>query len=112
MYFEVGCLCPLVSICLTDNRQACRILFFQQVPVSLRIGSGIRSCRLTVCLSTFNYLKEKSSQQTDEKMKHFDISMDKGALTNVDIIPPPSFSHGDIPFTYLYAYKRQQVIYI
>lgn len=63
-------------------------------------------------MSTFNYLKEKSSQQTDEKMKHFDISMDKGAITNVDIIPPPSFSHGDIPFTYLYAYKRQQVIYI
>lgn len=35
-------------------------------------------------------------------MKQFDIDMDKGALNNVDIIPPPSFSHGDIPFTYLY----------
>lgn len=35
-------------------------------------------------------------------MKQFDIDMAKGALTDVDIIPPPSFSHGDIPFTYLY----------
>lgn len=35
-------------------------------------------------------------------MKQFDIDMAKGALKNVDIIPPPSFSHGDIPFTYLY----------
>lgn len=50
MCFEVGYLCPLVSICLADNGQECRILFFQQVPVSLRTGSGIRSCHLTVCL--------------------------------------------------------------
>lgn len=54
----------------------------------------------------------KKLTQIDDKMKQFDINMDKGALTNVDIIPPPSFSHGDIPFTYLYAYLRQQDIYV
>ncbi|CAG8314966.1 unnamed protein product [Penicillium salamii] len=37
-----------------------------------------------------------------DKMKQFDIEMDKGALKNVDIIPPPSFSHGDVPFHYIY----------
>jgi len=35
-----------------------------------------------------------------EKLKNFDINMAKGALKNTDIIPPPSFSHGDVPFTY------------
>ena len=39
----------------------------------------------------------------DEKMKQFDINMSKGAISNVDIIPPPSYSHGDIPFNYLYV---------
>ncbi|EYE92833.1 transcription factor TFIIIC subunit TFC1 [Aspergillus ruber CBS 135680] len=37
-----------------------------------------------------------------EKMKQFDINMSKGAISNVDIIPPPSYSHGDIPFNYFY----------
>ncbi|KAL1963958.1 hypothetical protein VTN77DRAFT_7633 [Rasamsonia byssochlamydoides] len=37
-----------------------------------------------------------------EKMKGFDISMRKGEVRNVDIIPPPSFSHGDVPFQYTY----------
>lgn len=36
-------------------------------------------------------------------MKQFDINMSKGAISNVDIIPPPSYSHGDIPFNYLYV---------
>jgi general transcription factor 3C polypeptide 5 (transcription factor C subunit 1) len=37
------------------------------------------------------------------KMKEFDLDMSKGAISNVDLIPPPSFSHGDLPFNYLYA---------
>ncbi|KAL2842395.1 RNA polymerase III transcription factor IIIC subunit-domain-containing protein [Aspergillus pseudoustus] len=36
------------------------------------------------------------------KMKEFDLDMSKGATSNVDLIPPPSFSHGDLPFNYLY----------
>jgi general transcription factor 3C polypeptide 5 (transcription factor C subunit 1) len=34
-------------------------------------------------------------------MKQFDIDMSKGATTNADLIPPPSFSHGDVPFHYM-----------
>ncbi|KAI9933111.1 tau 95 subunit of transcription factor TFIIIC [Aspergillus wentii] len=37
-----------------------------------------------------------------QKMKQFDLDMSKGAISNVDIIPPPSFSHGDVPFGYFY----------
>ncbi|KAL3457313.1 RNA polymerase III transcription factor IIIC subunit-domain-containing protein [Aspergillus heterothallicus] len=36
------------------------------------------------------------------KMKEFDLDMSKGAVSNVDLIPPPSFSHGDLPFNYFY----------
>ncbi|KAL2811001.1 RNA polymerase III transcription factor IIIC subunit-domain-containing protein [Aspergillus granulosus] len=36
------------------------------------------------------------------KMKQFDLDMSKGAISNVDLIPPPSFSHGDLPFNYFY----------
>lgn len=38
-----------------------------------------------------------------DKMKKWQINMSKGAITDVDIIPPPSFSQGDIPFQYMYA---------
>lgn len=34
-------------------------------------------------------------------MKDFDIDLAKGATSNVDVIPPPSFSHGDVPFSYM-----------
>ncbi|KAJ9316621.1 hypothetical protein DTO271D3_3128 [Paecilomyces variotii] len=37
-----------------------------------------------------------------EKMKEFDLDMSRGAGSNLDIIPPPSFSHGDVPFNYMY----------
>ncbi|KAJ5602453.1 hypothetical protein N7537_005409 [Penicillium hordei] len=37
-----------------------------------------------------------------DKMKQFDIDMAKGAAENADLIPPPSFSHGDVPFHYIY----------
>jgi hypothetical protein len=36
-------------------------------------------------------------------MKKYHIDMSKGATANVDIIPPPSFTQGDIPFQYMYA---------
>lgn len=41
-----------------------------------------------------------SDKITVAKLKQFDLDMSKGALKNADIIPPPSFSHGDVPFTY------------
>ncbi|KAJ5442973.1 Transcription factor IIIC subunit 5 [Penicillium cf. griseofulvum] len=37
-----------------------------------------------------------------DKMKQFDIDMTKGTTANADLIPPPSFSHGDVPFHYIY----------
>ncbi|KAJ5512133.1 Transcription factor IIIC subunit 5 [Penicillium fimorum] len=37
-----------------------------------------------------------------DKMKQFDIDMAKGITANADLIPPPSFSHGDVPFHYIY----------
>lgn len=39
---------------------------------------------------------------TDTKLKDFDIDMAKGQTTNVDIVPPPTLSRGDIPFSYVY----------
>jgi hypothetical protein len=42
-----------------------------------------------------------------EKIKQFDIDMSKGALQNVDLIPPPSFSQGDVPFQYMYICNSQ-----
>lgn len=45
-------------------------------------------------------------------MKQFDIDMSKGATSNVDIIPPPSLSHGDVPFTYMYASLHHMLIHI
>lgn len=38
-----------------------------------------------------------------EKLKQFDIEMDKGASTNADIIPPSSFGQQDVPFMYMYV---------
>ena len=40
---------------------------------------------------------------SDEKMKMFNLDKSKGAIRNVDLIPPPSFSHGDVPFHYVYV---------
>ncbi|PGH01395.1 hypothetical protein AJ79_07936 [Helicocarpus griseus UAMH5409] len=37
-----------------------------------------------------------------EKMKEFQFDMSKGSTTNVDIVPPPSLSRGEVPFNYLY----------
>ncbi|KAA8642948.1 hypothetical protein EYZ11_001093 [Aspergillus tanneri] len=37
-----------------------------------------------------------------DKMKQFDLDMSKGAISNVEVFPPPSFSHGDLPFGYIY----------
>lgn len=36
-------------------------------------------------------------------MKMFNLDKSKGAIRNVDLIPPPSFSHGDVPFHYVYV---------
>ncbi|KAK2794585.1 tau 95 subunit of transcription factor TFIIIC [Onygenales sp. PD_12] len=37
-----------------------------------------------------------------EKLKQYQFDMSKGATSNVDIIPPPALSRGDVPFNYLY----------
>lgn len=39
-------------------------------------------------------------------MKEFDLDMSRGAGSNLDIIPPPSFSHGDVPFNYMYVSRK------
>ncbi|KAL2863258.1 transcription factor TFIIIC subunit TFC1 [Aspergillus lucknowensis] len=49
-----------------------------------------------------NRFREKILPFDYRKMKEFDLDMSKGATSNVDIIPPPSFSLGDIPFNYFY----------
>ncbi|EEP79109.1 predicted protein [Uncinocarpus reesii 1704] len=38
----------------------------------------------------------------NEKLKNFELDMSKGVTTNVDIVPPPSFSHVEMPFKYNY----------
>ncbi|OAX78822.1 hypothetical protein ACJ72_06867 [Emergomyces africanus] len=37
-----------------------------------------------------------------DKLKEFQFDMTKGSASNVDIIPPPALSRGDVPFNYLY----------
>ncbi|EEH05279.1 transcription factor tfiiic complex a box associated subunit sfc1 [Histoplasma capsulatum G186AR] len=37
-----------------------------------------------------------------DKLKEFQFDMTKGSTTNIDIIPPPALSRGDVPFNYLY----------
>ncbi|OJD26837.1 hypothetical protein ACJ73_01772, partial [Blastomyces percursus] len=37
-----------------------------------------------------------------DKLKEFQFDMTKGTTSNVDIIPPPALSRGDVPFNYLY----------
>ncbi|GAD92040.1 RNA polymerase III transcription factor subunit, putative [Paecilomyces variotii No. 5] len=37
-----------------------------------------------------------------EKMKKFDIDLTRGTGSNLDLIPPPSLSHGDVPLNYMY----------
>ena len=43
---------------------------------------------------------------TDGKLKEFHLDMSKGALSNVDIIPPPALSYNDVPFNYTYVFLR------
>jgi hypothetical protein len=45
-------------------------------------------------------------KQAVEKIKQFDIEMTKGATLNVDLIPPPSFSQGEVPFQYMYVRRH------
>ncbi|PLB52038.1 putative RNA polymerase III transcription factor subunit [Aspergillus steynii IBT 23096] len=49
-----------------------------------------------------NRFREKILSFDYDKMREWDLDMSKGAISNVDIIPPPSFSHGDVPFSYIY----------
>lgn len=59
------------------------------------------------CQSTVSCKSRKKIASTNthavEKIKQFDIDMSKGALRNVDLIPPPSFSQGEVPFQYMYV---------
>ncbi|PYI05995.1 RNA polymerase III transcription factor subunit [Aspergillus sclerotiicarbonarius CBS 121057] len=56
----------------------------------------------TTSSSFANRFREQILPFDYEKMKQFDLEMSKGAISNVDLIPPPSFSFGDVPFTYIY----------
>ncbi|KAK1145097.1 tau 95 subunit of transcription factor TFIIIC [Aspergillus melleus] len=49
-----------------------------------------------------NRFREKILSFDYDKMREWDLDMTKGVISNVDIIPPPSFSHGDVPFGYIY----------
>lgn len=61
-------------------------------------------------MSVSSYFHQKPSEnqssantQAVEKIKQFDLDMSKGATLNVDLIPPPSFSQGEVPFQYMYV---------
>ncbi|KAJ5398504.1 hypothetical protein N7465_008993 [Penicillium sp. CMV-2018d] len=56
----------------------------------------------TTASSFTNRFREQILPFDFDKMKQFDIDMAKGAAQNADLIPPPSFSHGDVPFHYIY----------
>ncbi|KAK9851031.1 hypothetical protein MYU51_011203 [Penicillium brevicompactum] len=56
----------------------------------------------TQASSFANRFREQILSYDFDKMKQFDIDMGKGTQKNADIIPPPSFSHGDVPFHYIY----------
>lgn len=47
--------------------------------------------------------QSSANTQAVEKIKQFDLDMSKGATLNVDLIPPPSFSQGEVPFQYMYV---------
>ncbi|OOQ89026.1 putative RNA polymerase III transcription factor subunit [Penicillium brasilianum] len=49
-----------------------------------------------------NKFREQILPYELEKIKQFDIEMTKGATLGVDLIPPPSFSQGEVPFQYIY----------
>ncbi|CAG8900386.1 unnamed protein product [Penicillium egyptiacum] len=56
----------------------------------------------TTASSFTNRFRDQILRFDFDKMKQFDIDMAKGATVNADLIPPPSFSHGDVPFHYIY----------
>ncbi|KAI1952716.1 tau 95 subunit of transcription factor TFIIIC [Ophidiomyces ophidiicola] len=79
-----------------------------EVDVVGRIGRthvfrGIPDFVYSTTASTFmSKFRENILPFEYQKMKQFDLDMRKGATSNVDITPPPSFSHTDLPFQYMY----------
>lgn len=45
-------------------------------------------------------MKVAAKHFADEKMKSFDLDMSKGPRLNIDLVPPPRWSHVTIPFNY------------
>ncbi|GKZ63816.1 tau 95 subunit of transcription factor TFIIIC [Aspergillus niger] len=87
---------------LSDN-----VSKYQVEPVGLvnrtHVFRGMPDFVFSTGSSSFaNRFREQILPFDYDKMKQFDLDMSKGAITDVDIIPPPSFSFGDIPFTYIY----------
>ncbi|PWY66662.1 hypothetical protein BO83DRAFT_439900 [Aspergillus eucalypticola CBS 122712] len=87
---------------LSDNASR-----YQVEPVGLinrtHVFRGMPDFVFSTGSSSFaNRFREQILPFDYDKMKQFDLDMSKGAITDVDIIPPPSFSFGDIPFTYIY----------
>ncbi|KOC13450.1 RNA polymerase III transcription factor subunit [Aspergillus flavus AF70] len=94
---------------LVSRTHGCRTLLSRVLVVHSPIGFGSRFCLLTVCfVPFFGSSGMETNNIADEKMKQFNLDMAKGMSSNVDIIPPPSFSQGDIPFTY--AYRQNQAV--
>jgi hypothetical protein len=44
-------------------------------------------------------------QFPDEKLKNFKFDMSKGPQRNIDLMPPPRWSHVKIPFNYSLVIK-------
>lgn len=89
--------CHLLNVYYQESRISCSRL--QRVPS--RIDSETKLYHLTVRSPGIEFGKYPINRPTVEKIKKFDIDMGKGAALNADLIPPPSFSHGDVPFHYL-----------
>ncbi|KAE8154218.1 RNA polymerase III transcription factor IIIC subunit-domain-containing protein [Aspergillus avenaceus] len=62
----------------------------------------------TTASSFTNRFRDQILSYDLEQMKKWDLDMSKGTAQNADIIPPPSFSTGDIPFNY--AYRQNQAV--
>ncbi|KAL3477682.1 RNA polymerase III transcription factor IIIC subunit-domain-containing protein [Aspergillus californicus] len=80
---------------------------YQVKPVGLvertHVFRGMPDFVFSTTQSSFvNRFRENILPFDFRKMKQFDLDMSKGITSNVDIIPPPSFSLGDIPFNYFY----------
>ena len=79
--------------------QGCRISSHRRQVASLRTDFEIRYSPTIVSIHPVHYYINLTNAV--DKMKNFDLNMSKGATSDVDIIPPPSFGLNDAPFNYV-----------